>query len=211
MPSTAEVGRAPVELRDQYGTVADVNVRQRLIDLVVVPFNEETVVEYPPGSGRMIVESVLPGAFAGLDAVPQRVTVNRDHKAERAIGVARSVAESDEGLIATVKISSTPLGDETLTLAEDGVVQPSIGMGVRPKDQRWSDANGRRQIVRAFLDHIGLVTQQAYGGARVLAVRSVGAADPDGELWVPPARPLLDDVLAYVAKIDGELRSTRSS
>lgn len=189
--------RAPVEVRDQYGTVADVRFADRIIDLLVVPYNEDTVVEY---RGQLVTESVLPGAFDGIETRPGRVTVQRDHKVERAVGLARSASSSAEGLIASVKISRTPLGDETLELAADEVLQPSVGMAVRPADQRWSDGNRRRQIVRAFLDHIGMVPQQAYAGARTLAVRSAAQQDQatTEQLWTPPATPRLDDVLAYL-------------
>lgn len=197
MPEALE--RPPVEVRNQYGAVADVQFADRIIDVVVVPYNEETIVEYPPGSGHLVVESVIPGAFDGLETNPGRVTANRDHQVERAVGLARSVDPSAKvGLIASVKISKTPLGDETLELAADEVLQPSIGMAVRKRDQRWSDANQRRQITRAFLDHIAFVPQQAYAGAKVLAVRSSQPA-PDDQLWMPPSTPRLDEVLRYLA------------
>lgn len=198
---------APVEHRNQYGSIADVRFADRTIDLLVVPYNEETVVEYPEGSGRLVIESVLPGAFAGLESVPERVTTNRDHARERAVGLATSVTtDAAEGLISSVRISRTPLGDETLELAADGVLQPSVGMSVRKRDQRWSESNTRRQILRAFLDHIALLPQQAYLGAKVMAVR---AAPVDTELWMPPAKPLLDEVLAYAASVEQMLRTAR--
>lgn len=193
--------RAPVETRDQYGTIADVRFAERLIDLLVVPYNEETVVEY---RGRPVIESVLPGAFDGLETRPGRVTVLRDHQVQRAVGLARSVSPSGaDGLVASVRISKTELGDETLELAADEVLQPSVGMAVRPSDQRWSDGNQRRQIVRAFLDHIGMVPQPGYLGAKTLAVRSA-PPDPGAEqLWTPPVTPRLDEVLRYLSTRTG--------
>lgn len=194
MTATMTTDRAPVEHRDQYGKVADVRFAERIIDLIVVPYNEETVVEY---RGKLVTESVLPGAFDGVETRPGRVTVNRDHAVERSVGLARSLTTSAaEGLIASVRISKTPLGDETLELVDDEVLQPSIGMAIRPTDQRWSAGNTKRQIVRAFLDHIAYVPQQAYLGAKTLAVRSTDAAP--GELWTPPATPHLDEVLRYL-------------
>lgn len=194
--------RAMVEHRDQYGAVADVRHAERIIDLIVVPYNEDTVVEH---RGALVIESVLPGAFAGLEAVPERVTVNRDHDRGRPVGKALSVTtDSAAGLIASVRISKTPLGDETLELADDDVLRPSVGMNVRPRDQRWSQANTRRQVTRAFLDHIAMLPQQAYLGAKVLAVRSA-PAEP-GELWTPPSTPRLDaarEILARAERLRG--------
>lgn len=195
--------RAPIEWRS--ATVADVRYADRIVELVAVPYNEETAVEY---RGRMIIESVLPGAFDGIETRPNRLTVNRDHDYARTIGVTRSLQPSRvEGLVAELRISPTPAGDDALELANDGALGGSVGMAVRPSDQRWSDGNRRRQIVRAFLDHIALVANPAYVGAEVLAVRS-GGPQPE---WEPPVTPRLDEVLAYAAGVDEMLRAARNS
>ena len=188
-----EQDRAPVEWRS--AAVADVRYADRIVEVVAVPYNEDTVVEY---RGRLVTESVLPGAFDGVETRPNRVTVNRDHDYSRTIGVTRSLQPSrTEGLIAEMRISPTVAGDEALELANDGALGASVGMAVRPDDQRWSDGNRRRQIVRAFLDHIALVANPAYAGAGVLAVRATTTA-PAAELWQPPDTPNLDEVLRYL-------------
>lgn len=196
--------RVITEHRDQYGTITDVRYAERIIDLLVVPYNEEAVVEY---RGGLVIESVLPGAFAGLEAVPDRVTVNRDHDRGRPVGLATEVrTDSPDGLMASVYVSPTLLGDETLVLAQDGVLQPSVGMDVHPRDQRWSEGNRRRQITRAFLNHIALLPQQAYIGAKVLAVRDQPEGDQD-DLWVPPRAPRVDAALELIARAEQLLRS----
>lgn len=183
--------RAPVEWR--FATVSDVRFAERMIDLIVVPYGEETVVEY---RGKLITESVLPGAFDGIEGRPGRVTVNRDHDYARTVGIARSFQPGlEKGLGASVRISGTPLGDEALELAADGALGVSIGMAVKATDQRWSLNNTRRHIVKAFVDHIALVPNPAYVGADVLAVRSSGP-QPAEELWTPPPTPHLDEVMA---------------
>lgn len=194
--------RAPVEWRS--APVTDVRYADRVIELVAVPYNEDTVVEY---RGRLVTESVLPGAFDGIETRPGRISVNRDHDYARTIGLTRSLQPSrSEGLVAELRVSPTPAGDEALELANDGALGGSVGMAVRPSDQRWSDGNRRRQIMRAFLDHIALVANPAYAGAEVLAVRS---ASPQPE-WEPLVNPQLDEVLAYTAGIDELLRRSRS-
>lgn len=163
----------PVEWRT--AVVADINQRERIIEVIAVPYNEETVVEYPPRSGRTIMESVLPGAFRGIDTrsvepKDKRVSVNREHDPHKTIGLARTFyPDRPEGLIAELKISSTLAGNEALELATDGVLGASVGMMVYRNDQRVS--GGKRHILRAFLDHIALVVNPAYGGAQVLSVR----------------------------------------
>ncbi len=200
-PTTQQ--RAPVEFRA--AAVADVRYADRIVEVVAVPYNEETVVEY---RGRMVTESVLPGAFDGIDTRPNRITVNRDHDYARTIGITRTLQPSrSEGLVAELRISPTPAGDDALELANDGALGASVGMAVRPADQRWSDSNRRRHIVRAFLDHIALVANPAYAGAGVLAVRS--SSEPEPELWQPPVTPHVDAALAFCARIDAMLAEHR--
>jgi HK97 family phage prohead protease len=185
-------GRAPVEWRA--ATVADVRYSDRIVEVVAVPYDEETVVEY---QGRLITESVLPGAFDGVDTRPNRVTVNRDHDYARTVGITRTLQPGrSEGLIAELRISPTVAGDETLELANDGALGASVGMAVRAADQRWSEGRSRRHIMRAFLDHIALVANPAYAGAGVLAVRAGTPAPAD--LYEPVATPRLDEVLKYL-------------
>lgn len=206
MSIDVEPVRLVTEHRDQYGTVADVRFGAREIDLLVVPYNEETVVEY---RGGLIIESVLPGAFAGLESVPQRVTVNRDHDRARPVGLATAVVtDAPEGLISTVRISPTALGDETLQLVADDVLRPSVGMDVHPRDQRWSERNRRRQVTRAFLNHIALLPQQAYLGAKALALRAAPETTGDAGLWTPPATPRIDAALDLIARAEQLLRNT---
>jgi HK97 family phage prohead protease len=189
--------RAPVEWRAAV-EVSAVDFADRTIEVVVVPYDEDTVVEYPPGSGKLITESVDRGAFVGVEKRPGRVRANRDHDVTRTVGLARAIyTDRSNGLVGEVYVSRTLLGDETLQLADDGVLGASVGMAVRPADQIWSERRTRRRISKAFLDHIALVPNPAYEGAEVVAVRSVSA--PSFE--APPATPYLDDVLAYLASL----------
>lgn len=181
----------PVEWRS--AVVADVNRRERIVEVIAVPYNEETLVEYPPGSGKTIMESVLPGAFEGIDTRSHRITVNREHDYGKTIGIARNLYPSrEEGLVAELRISPGPSGDDALGLAEDGAIGASVGMMVRkaPTDQRV--VGNRRHIIRAFLDHIALVAIPAYGGAQVLSVRDALAPRE------PVLTPHLDEVQRWL-------------
>jgi HK97 family phage prohead protease len=192
--------RAPVEWRAAV-EVSAVDFADRTIEVIVVPYDEDTTVEYPPGSGKLITESVDRGAFAGIEKRPGRVRANRDHDVTRTIGLARAIhTDRSNGLVGEVYVSRTLLGDETLQLADDGVLGASVGMAVKPSDQFWSERRTRRRIGRAFLDHIALVPNPAYQGAEVLAVRSV--SPPPFE--VPAATPYLDEVLEYLAALTRE-------
>jgi HK97 family phage prohead protease len=193
--------RAPVEWRAAV-EVSAVDFADRTIEVIVVPYDEDTTVEYPPGSGKLITESVDRGAFVGVEKRPGRVRANRDHDVTRTVGLARAIyTDRPNGLVGEVYVSRTLLGDETLQLADDGVLGASVGMAVRPADQVWSAGRSRRRIAKAFLDHIALVPNPAYQGAEVLAVRSQVQA-PSFE--APPATPYLDEVLAYLASLTRE-------
>lgn len=182
--------REPVELRS--AQVADVDFEQRRITLIAVPYGEETVVEY---RGQLLRESVEPGAFEGIETRSRQVTANRDHDYGRTIGKAVEFRTADPaGLVAEIQVSRTPLGDETLQLAADGVLKASVGMLVRRSDQTIRD--GLRRIHRAFLDHIALLPNPAYQGASVLAVRQEQrGAEPE-----QPATPNMDAILALLAE-----------
>jgi HK97 family phage prohead protease len=177
-----------VEIRS--AVVQGVDFAERVIELIVVPYDEETVIEY---RGKVLRESVAPGAFLGIEDRGDHVTANREHDYARTFGKAVDYRHDNPvGLIARVKVSETPLGDETLRLADDGVLKGSVGMVVRRSDQVIKD--GLRRIKRGFLDHIALVPNPAYRGAGVLAVRQ---GQQVAEVVAPPT-PNLDAILALL-------------
>lgn len=179
--------RGPVELRS--AQVASVDFTDRTIELIAVPYDEETVVPY---RDSVIRESVAPGAFSGVETRNDHVTANRDHDYARTIGKVIEYRHDDpRGLVTKVYVSDTPLGDETLRLASDGVLKASVGMVVRRSDQVIRD--GLRRIKRAFLDHVALVPNPAYRGAGVLAVRQHQEAE-----YVETPTPNLDAILAFL-------------
>lgn len=193
--------RAPVEFR--HAAEFEVRHAERIIELVAVPYDAETVVEYPPGSGRLVRESVSRNAFAGVERRVGRrgnaVRANRDHDINRPCGIAISLRPSaTQGLVAELKMSRTPLGDETLELADDGVLGASVGMAVLPSDQVWTENRSRRVIARAFLDHIAMCANPAYEGAEVIAVRT--RDDVAAVVARVAATPNLDIVRGWMAR-----------
>jgi HK97 family phage prohead protease len=183
--------REGVEIRS--AQIQSVDYAERIIELIVIPYDEETVVEY---RGKMIRESVEPGAFVGIETRGDHVTANREHDYARTFGKAVEYQHEQAGLVARVHVSETPLGDETLRLADDGVLKGSAGMVVRRSDQVVK--NGLRRIKRGFLDHIALVPNPAYRGAGVLAVRQGQPSQVVEE--VDPPTPKLDAWLARLGQ-----------
>lgn len=179
----------PVEHRA--AEVANVDTEERIITFIAVPYGQETIVADRDGSP--IGEVVERGAFKGIEtrSPDNPITINREHDYRRTVGKAVAFDTDDErGLIVDAHISRTPLGDETLQLAKDGVLRASVGMAFRRADAPVR--NGLRTIKRAFLDHIALLPNPAYAGATVLAVR-----EQDQQAG-RTATPNLDAVLAML-------------
>lgn len=181
--------RPPVEYRA--ATVGDVNQSQRIVEMVAVPYEEEAVVEY---RGELWEESFLRGSFDGVETRSDPIRANRDHDTTRLVGQAVAFHPSrEEGLVAEVRIAPTVLGDETLALAEERMIDLSVGFGVRGSDQILN--RPKRIIKRAFLDHIAFVASPAYAGAKVLAVRERDDVAAD----MPPLdTPNIDEVVAWM-------------
>lgn len=185
--------------------VADVDVRQRLIDVIAVPWDQEAEVEW---RGEIWNEIFRRGAFDGLEDHVGRVRVNREHVIGNTVGkLVWADPASDLGLITRAKIAKTQAGDDTLGLAEDGAVSGSVGY--RIKDPADVDLNRRtklREVMRAFLDHLSFVESPAFVGAEVLAVRD---SRMDDILAPTIARTLTDawNHPAYVAAVERLNRS----
>jgi phage head maturation protease len=180
----------PVEMRAS--TITDVNVRQRLVDLIAVPWEQEADVWW---QGELWREVFTRGAFGGIEEHAGRIRVNREHRRGNTVGKVVRFADAAEGELAQVKVAQTPMGDETLALAEEDMISASVGFRTRlPSDVRVNQRTKMRRVVRAFIDHLAMVESPAYAGAQVLGVR----AEPSG-LQVAeqkrPRTPALDEVM----------------
>lgn len=179
------------ELRIRQATQLGVDFPQRTIELVVVPYDTDALVYQP--YGRKVLESVAPGAFTGIERRANRIRVNRDHLAQRTVGRALSLHPSrSEGLIATVRIAQTELGDETLALADENCLDASAAFLPLPGGEEWNRQRDRVRLTKLWLGHIAMTPDPAYETANVLAVRQ--AADPT---VVRDATPNLDAVRGW--------------
>jgi len=167
----------------------------------------------------MINEICSRGAYGNVQNNTRKITVNRDHHRGLLVGKTLALHPSrEEGLVAELSISRTELGEETLVLADDGILDASAGFellrqGPNGRGPVYSDAEtwerGRslRRLNRIKLDHIALVPDPAYEDARVLAVRD--AATNSQEPLSGPARPNRDlyhhsEFLAVAAALDSK-------
>jgi HK97 family phage prohead protease len=150
--------------------VAEIDTKQRLIDLIAVPWDQEAEVDW---RGDIWHEVFRRGAFDGLEDHVGRVRVNREHVKGDTVGkLVFADPRADAGLITRVKVGNTQRGDDTLALAEEDMLSPSVGYRIRnAEDIRLTHRSRMREVLRAFLDHLSLVESPAYAGAQVLAVR----------------------------------------
>jgi HK97 family phage prohead protease len=170
-PATLETAatRRPIETRS--AQVADVSTPGRMVSIIAAPYGVEAAVVL---EGRTVMESFSNVAFIGVreQSNHDKIRVWRDHRPELACGRVHDLNPFDKrGLIARFKLSRTTLGDETLQLANDGVLDASVGFKVL--DERW-EGRSRRRVTKAWLHHLGLTSDPAYDGTHVLDVRLAG-------------------------------------
>src|SRR5262245_24262801 len=108
------------ELEFRSSEVSGVSFPRRTIEIVVMPYEREAVVEY---HGRMITEVCSRGAYDGMQRRTSQIKVNREHDRFHTCGKTEALHTSrDDGLVAEVRMSKTALGDESLELANDGIL-----------------------------------------------------------------------------------------
>lgn len=182
-----------IEIFVRSAVAGEVDFGRREIDVLAVPYNTATDVF---DDGRAYSETIAPGAFGGVAARAHRIKVLRDHHPHRAVGVCSSLdADQSDGLHATLHISPTALGDETLALASDRVLDVSVGFSSQGGD-RWNQ--DRTAVVRTNLRlwELSLVPLPAYENARVLAVRQMHDFPIEAE--PVSATPYRDEIQAWL-------------
>jgi phage head maturation protease len=187
---SADPPMAPVEFRD--ASVAGVNFDKRIIELIAVPYEEPALIEY---RGDLWHESFDRGSFDGIETRQDQIRANRNHDKTMTVGkVIRWWPTRSEGLISEVRVAPTVLGDETLTLADEDMLSPSVGFAVRGRDQVLDKSTMTRRIRKAFIDHLSFVESPAYPGAKVVAVRDRTGIDDRPALHTPD----LDELVAFM-------------
>jgi HK97 family phage prohead protease len=179
---------------ERTATQVGVDYPKRIIEIVVVPYDTDALVDQP--YGRPVLESVARGAFDGIERRANRIRVNRDHERQRTVGRALALHPSrEEGLVAELKIARTPLGDETLELAADDMLDASAAFLPMPGGMEWARDQKRVRLTKLWLGHVAMTPDPAYESARVLAVRNHSPVSAGGD--TRPETPNLQVVYGW--------------
>jgi phage head maturation protease len=159
---------------------------ERRIDAIAVPYN--TFATVSGGQEVMFKPGSLP-----VDGKAPRVFMY--HDSTKPVGIVAERVDTDEAMLASMKISRTALGDEALILAADGVMDVSVG--VNPLEFT-EDKQGRITVTKAEWMELSLVPIPAFAGATITEV-AAQAADPDEtETEVPEEEPTVEATPANV-------------
>jgi len=96
------------------------------------------------------------------------------HDANQIVGKVVERVDTPQGMMFTAKISATRLGDEALTLANDGVID-AVSVGVTPTKFSY-DEEGVMIVESATWSELSLVSEGAFSGA---VITEVAASAPD--------------------------------
>ena len=97
------------------------------------------------------------------------------HDSNQIIGKLVERVDTPQGMMFTAKISATRLGDEYLTLANDGVID-AVSVGVNPIKFSYDD-DGTMIVESAEWTELSLVSQGAFSGALIERVAASKPAD----------------------------------
>jgi HK97 family phage prohead protease len=140
---------------------------ERRIDAIAVPYNVFATVS--GGQEVMFKPGSLP-----VDGKAPRVFMY--HDSSKPVGIVAERVDTDEAMLASMRISRTALGDEALVLAADGVMDVSVG--VNPIEYT-EDKQGRITVTKAEWMELSLVPIPAFAGATITGVAAQAASDPD--------------------------------
>jgi len=143
------------------------NVAERIVEGIVVPYNETSFMTPDPRGERF-----MPGSLTRtIRERGERIKLFRSHEHKVAVGKAVSWNPTNGGgCWAQFRIANTPAGDAVLTEVREGMLD-AFSVGFLPK-RETRGADGARQIIDADLHEVSLCPIGAYDGARVVTTRS---------------------------------------
>jgi hypothetical protein len=123
------------------------------------------------------------------------------HDSTKPVGIVAERVDTDEAMLASMKISRTALGDEALVLAADGVMDVSVG--VNPIEFT-EDKQGRIIVTKAEWMELSLVPIPAFAGATITEVAAQAVTDPDEPTnpEVPEEEPIVEATPAQAEVVE---------
>ena len=137
----------------------------RSISGVAVTYDETAIVN--DGTKVRFLQGSLP--VTGRDP-----KLFMQHDSNQIVGKVVERVDTPQGMMFTAKISATRLGDEALTLANDGVID-AVSVGVTPTKFSY-DEEGVMIVESASWQELSLVSEGAFSGA---VITEVAASAPD--------------------------------
>ncbi len=86
------------------------------------------------------------------------------HDSTKPIGIVTERVETPEGVMFAARISATRAGDESLTLAQDGVLD-SVSVGATPTE--WTMVDGVMHVTAAVWSELSMVSEGAFADAKI--------------------------------------------
>ncbi|MFT4010874.1 MAG: HK97 family phage prohead protease [Nocardioidaceae bacterium] len=145
----------------------EVDEAKRTIKGLAVPYGVA-------GSSRGQMWQFSKGALA-IPSDPSRVKILIGHDFTRAVGVATSFEDTDQGLYVTARIARGAAGDEALSMAAEGVWDGlSIGLGEGIKATRRGGVN---HATAAPMREISITPMPSFESARITSVAASAAQE----------------------------------
>ena len=155
---------------------ADGTTGERRIDAIAVPYDTWATVS--DGTTVRFMRGSLP-----VDGKAPRVFMF--HDSTMPVGIVAERVDTEDAMLASMRISKTALGNDALELAADGVMDVSVG--VNPVRAEVDD-QGRVTVYEAEWLELSLVPIPAFAGSVITDVAAAGTVDP-----VAPAEATLPD------------------
>jgi uncharacterized protein len=140
---------------------------RRSISGIAVTYDETAVVN--DGTKVRILQGALP-----VDGRAPKLF--GQHDSSQILGIVTEREDTPEGMMFVARISATRLGDEYLTLANDGVID-SVSVGINPTKFSY-DEEGVMIVEAAQWTELSMVSQGAFSGA---VITEVAASIPQTE------------------------------
>jgi HK97 family phage prohead protease len=131
------------------------------------------------GNVDKVGDRIIPGAFKKTlkEAFPAgNIKVCRDHDPNRLIGRPIHMEEDSKGLFVRAKIAKTPLGDETLALIEDGILN-RMSIRYLPIQERPAEKHERfgfvTDLIEAAVKELGPVIWACNDEAVITGIKAM--------------------------------------